>query len=359
MIHTISRKTLALSTALTMSLAGAASAATEIEIDTNKLSNAVPECRSLAELVQDRDNRVPDDQGEAIVEAINANDGQVCVQAADRLAAVRIDAEGEETTRATDSETESAEARETVNLAEEATIEGEAVVSVPEPQVDVEVDAPEVTVRKGQPEVVVDERPATIQVEQAQPNVAVEIPEIIVRVDIPAPSIYVQTEDPDVRVSTADPMVEVQQGEPRVTVRQPDPELTVDLDVDPDAEGAEGTEQARSDALSDGEMNTGGDVETARSEPQVNIVEAEGQPKLAINSADPSVEFQASEPNVTVSFAQEPTIEVNQTGEANVTFETAEEREARRARQQEQQQAQNAADTPAAPGEAGEAEAAR
>lgn len=335
------RKSVLLGTALTLSMAGAAGAATNIDLNDDVVRGLTEECQTLATDIRDRDGSVPDDRSEMILNALNGDDPQACARATEVLASAQpadreeMTDEEREKAEARDSEreteTETAQATERVELQEEATIEGEAAVVVPEPQVDVAVAAPEVTVRKAQPEVSVTNPAPTIQVEQPQPNVAVEIPEIAVRVEIPAPKIYVQTEDPTVDLASADPQVEVVQGEPKVTVRQPDPELKVDLGIDEDGTEAEaGEPQMASDMeADDGEMNRGGDVSVAGNEPKVEIVQPEGEPQVAVNSSEPKVEFKGSEPKVTVNFTQEPTVEIAQTGEASVTFETAEEREAR------------------------------
>ncbi|MGR3320874.1 MAG: PRC-barrel domain-containing protein [Pseudooceanicola sp.] len=341
------RKPLLLGSALTLSLAGSAMAATQIDLNRDVVSNLSQECQALAQEIRERNNSVPDMTTEPILSALNNDDAQACTQTREELAAAPApsrqstqddgamqddrEADATDAERETARDTETAEMRETVEVQEEATIEGQAAVIVPEPQVDVEVDSPRVTVRKAQPDVTVEQQPGTIQVEQPQPNVSVDIPEIVVRVEIPAPNIYVQTQEPSVNLASADPQVEVQQGEPKVTVRQPEPRLDVDLGVD--AEGGDALdEQRQADASGSGEeseMNRGGQVNIASNEPRVEIVQPEGEPRVSVNAADPNVEFQGSEPQVSVNFTQEPTVEIAQMGEAKVTFETAEEREAR------------------------------
>ncbi|MGR3453315.1 PRC-barrel domain-containing protein [Pseudooceanicola sp.] len=340
------RSTVLLGTAMSLAVAGGATAATDINLNRNVIPNLNESCQALAEEIRAWNNSVPDEHSDMIIEALNSDDPQACAQAEETLASAEPTEEmrDSETLQASDRETAememSDEVTERVELEQQATIEGQAAVIVPEPQVDVEVDAPEVTVRKSQPQVSVQERAATIQVEQPQPNVAVQIPEIIVQVEVPAPRIFVQTDEPTVDVASADPQVEVQQGEPRVTVRQPDPELRVDLGVESQGEEAlPGEPQMAEDMDDDTEMNRGGDVDVASNAPQVRIVEPEGEPEVSIASAQPNVEFRGSDPNVSVSFAQEPTVQISQTGQPTVTFETSEEREARMQQTEDSRQA--------------------
>ena len=338
------RSTIILGTAMSLAVAGGASAATNINLDRNVIPNLNEACQSLAQEIRDRNNSVPDDHSEMILEALNNDDPDACMQAEETLASAD-QVEDRDTAQTETSD----EVTERVELEEQATIEGQAAVMVPEPEVDVQVDAPQVTVRKAQPEVSVQEQAARIQVEQPQPTVDVQIPEIVVRVEVPAPRIFVQTDEPMVEVASANPQIEVTQGEPRVTVRQADPELRVDLGVTSEGEEAQPGEPQMAEDMEAGDqdnMNRGGDVDVASNEPQVEFVEPEGEPQVSIASAEPQVEFRGSEPNVSVSFTQEPTVEIAQIGEATVTFETAEEREARQNQQAqaggdaEQQQAQ-------------------
>lgn len=337
------RSTILLGTAMSLAVAGGASAATNINLDRNVIPNLNEACQSLAQEIREQNNSVPDDQSDMIIEALNSDDPEACMQAEETLASAADRMEDRDTAQGETSD----EVTERVELEEQATIEGQAAVMVPEPEVDVEVDAPQVTVRKSQPEVSVQEQAARIQVEQPQPTVDVQIPEIVVRVEVPAPRIFVQTDQPTVDVASANPQVEVTQGEPRVTVRQADPELRVDLGVTSEGEDAQPGEPQMAKDMEAGDqdnMNRGGDVDVASNEPQVEFVEPEGEPQVSIASAEPQVEFRGSEPNVSVSFTQEPTVEIAQIGEATVTFETAEEREARQNQQAqaegEQQQAQ-------------------
>jgi hypothetical protein len=346
MVHKSIARGALMGTALTLSLAGLARAETEIVIHEDQVAGLSDNCVVLVEAIQGNNNMVPDDAEENILMALNNNDAQECAQlseamldptAADTQAADAEMVEEETDTEMasetevledTEVEREQAEVTEQTTVQEEAVVEGVARVTVPEPEVDVEVDPPEVTVRKAQPEVSITEQAAEIELRQEQPNVTVQIPEIIVQVDIPAPSIFIRTDEPSVEVAAGDPQIEVQQSEPRVTVRQPEPELAVDLDVDEEAD-MEATETADVDATG-GATEVDGDVTTERDAPVVRMVEAEGEPTVRYQAAQAKVNYEGAQPNVSVEFTQEPTVQISQVGQPTVTYETTEEREQRR-----------------------------
>ncbi len=323
-------RTLMLGTALSFPLAGFVNAQTLENMSEEDLRGKSAECRSLVEVMQSGDlpALIPVSDLTAAVEEDSTED---CVMLTRTISDER---ERLGATTAEDSATAEVEDSETVteelDLSEDATIEGQARVTVPEPDVDVQVPAPNVTVMKQLPRVTVNETPLDIQIAQKQPNVEVEIPEIIVRVDIPAPDVYILSSDPEVSVSTADPQVQVEQGEPTVSVTQRDPELNVDLGVDPEGTAQTDTAQNAVDAETDGDANNvAGNTEVARTEPQVAIQQAEGEPNVTVEGGDPAVSYEKSEPKISVVMANQPTVDVQQGGEPNVVIETAQEREQR------------------------------
>jgi len=130
----------------------------------------------------------------------------------------------------------------------------------------------------------------------------------------------------------------------------PDPRLDVDLDLTDD-ETARDTDQDRrasnEDAqdATDADMATrdraGGDpervasgTEAEQSEPQVNIVDAEGKAKTSYDGGgEPTLSYDRAKPQVSVEMPKEPTVEVEQSGDPKVIVETPEEREKRRQQQ--------------------------
>jgi PRC-barrel domain len=323
-------RSILLGTALTLPFA--ASGLAQVQINEEQLAGKSAECRQLAELIQNRDEPVTAVPSDDIIGAINADSAEEC----SALHAQIAPADGSDLTE-TEQASETEQVSEEVDLSEEATIEGQAVVSVPEPDVDVQVPPPNVRVTEQHPQIDITQEPLQIDVQQARPRIAVEIPQIVVRVEIPAPQLYVLRQDPQVQVSEADPQVEVVQGEPAVSVRQADPELNVELGVDVEEQAGEatGTETAGASQETSGEeQQVEGDVSVAEDEPQVEIVQAEGEPQMSYESGEPSLAYQDVEPEVLVMMAEQPTIEVQQSGEASVVLETAEEREQRRQQQQ-------------------------
>ncbi|WP_128255649.1 PRC-barrel domain-containing protein [Falsirhodobacter deserti] len=249
----------------------------------------------------------------------------------------------------TEAQTEtSGVATEEVQLEEQAVIEGQAQVRVPEPQVDVQEQPAQVRVQTSQPQVQVTEQPSNIQVRQEQPRVSIDVPEISVRIEIPAPSIYVQRAEPDVQISTADPQVEVMQEPPQVTVRQGEPQLAVDLDVDQGAETDDAANTGNDTATNiaqgtggDAATTTEGNVRLTQAEPQVEIIQPEAtEQQFTYQEAAPQITYEQAEPEVIFNMPDQPNVEFMNVGEPNVVFETQAEREARH--QQAQAQAQQA-----------------
>lgn len=326
--HTTFRRLL-LGTALTLPMAGLASAQT-IRIDDAQLATKSEECQLLGRAVQMADPLPATVTPEEVAEALNDDDAEACT--ALRADFADADATTTDTLTTTDevTETETDQVTEQVDLSQEATIEGQATVTVPEPNVDVQVPAPSVRVTTQTPDVTVMEGASEIEVVQQKPTITVEIPEIRVTVSIPAPNLYVLSADPEVQVSAADPQVEVEQGPPVISVTQGDPELAIDLDLKEDATATD------TDAVetADGTVNqVDGDVETVAGQPEVVFVQPEGGPNVTVNRTDPTTSFEGMEPEVLVMMAEQPTVQIEQSGEMTVTLETAEEREQRRAQQ--------------------------
>lgn len=326
-------KTLLASTTLVMAFTSPMWGQT-LNVNTEELEGKSEECRALGMFIADQDGSIAGVDPVRVAAAVNNDVAAECVEVQALLAAEAgtMDATAGTEVDAAATETEAEATTESVQTAEEATIVGEAVVRVPEPNVDVRVPRPEVTVRKAAPQVSVMDSAAQIEVEQARPEIAVEIPTINVRVTMPAPSIYVLQGDPEVSVTEADPMVEVVQGEPEIIVTQPDPELDIDMGLA--AGGEVPTDQTQETADADGAEQVSGDVEIAQQQPIVSFVASAEQPQVEITRANPEVSFSGAEPNVTITMAQEPTVEVQMAGEPQITIETPDEREQRRAAMQ-------------------------
>lgn len=309
--------------------------AQQIQIDESQLEGKSQACRSLAELVQDRSEPITGVSKQDIVTAINEDNKENCRDYRNTLRTADADTDED---RATDRE----KLTEQVDVSREATIQGEAEVAVPEPDVDVQVPGPNVRVKKQQPQVDISQEPMEIELEQRKPQVSVEIPDIVVHVDIPAPRLYVLRSDPEVQISNPDPEVEVSQGEPKITVTQRDPRLDVDLDLADDEDARQARDNRQDADATDGDMATrdragrdgqrvASDSEATQNEPDVNIVDADGEARTNYDGGgEPTLSYDQAEPRVTVEMPKQPTVEVEQTGEAKIVVETQEERDQRR-----------------------------
>lgn len=327
MLKATTIRSILLGTVVCLPLAATGQAQT-IEINEDQLVGKSLECRQLAETVMLQEQPIEADSVNDVISAINDDSAERCDMIRTQLASADQDPMRE-----------SESLTEEVLLSEEATIEGRAVVSVPEPNVDVQVPPPNIRVTEQQPQVDITQEPAQVDIQQAQPRIAVEIPEIIVRVEIPAPRIYILQPDPQVLVSQADPQVEVEQGEPQIRVSQADPELDVNLGIeagqaDGQAEQIAGADQQESDRQQVGEVSVAG------GQPQIEIVEAEGQPLMSYARGEPTLSYQNVEPEILVVMAQQPTVDVQQSGEATIVLETLDEREKRRQQASDQAQRQ-------------------
>ena len=330
----IMTRSLLLSTAITLPLGGLSMAQSPIDINEDALAEKSQECQMLATAYRDAADPSVISRDD-VVTAVNDDRTEECATLEDRLMAQAQTSE--DSTEASDTETENVSER--VDLSQDATIQGEAEVTVPDPNVDVQVPAPTVNVTKQQPQVSVTGQAADIQVNQKRPTVTVEIPEIIVRVDNPAPDVYVLNPNPDVSVSTADPQVDVEQGDPQVEVTQADPELNVDLGVDANGDPAQAQATTdTSDADGSQAQNVEGDTAVSQDEPTVEIVQAEGEPQVNVDQSEPNVSFEGAEPQVSVTIAKQPTVEIQQSGQPNVVIETPQERQQRLDEQQASQE---------------------
>lgn len=328
----INTRALLVSTALTLPMAGGATAQ-QIEINPDQLVDKVQECQDLGQLIADNDGEVGDLASVDVVTAINEDDAELCATYVEDLQiAFGIEAEVEAEVEAE----ADVQVSEEVHAVEEIDIEAEAQASVPAPTVAVQVPGSAVTVTPGTSSVDVERGALVVDVEQPQPTVAVEIPEIVVRVAIPAPNVYVLQSDPSISVTQSDPQIEVEQGEPLVEVTQPDPEVTIALGEDAiDGDGLGDATEVPVEEIDAGENQAvDGEIMTSVGEPTVEIVQGDQEPEVVFSEVGvPEVSYIGAEPEVGIEFAQEPTIEIIQSGQPQVVFETIEEREQRLAQQ--------------------------
>lgn len=175
---------------------------------------------------------------------------------------------------------------------------GRIVVTQPEPQVSVEQSSPEVTVSQPQPQVSVRQPQPEIIVRQAQPTVRVQMPQPVITIDQPQPEIIVRMPEPVVGVTTPEPQVQVRQGEPTVSVEQGAPQVQV---------------QESEDANANVQVNQGQAV--------VRQQEGNAQPQVDLQQEEPSITYEAAEPNVVFEETAEPEVRFTESGEPNIRVE--------------------------------------
>ena len=270
-----------------------------------------PDCDRLLLLVDEAGEgnvRAEFADARTVAEADEADACGLYVARVAELGGIAVDAE----------RTESDAVTETVRIEQQATIEGEVRVTLPDPRVDIEQSPAEISVRGRLPEVSIDQARPNIVVRQAPPVILVRMSQPIVTVEQPAPEIVVTMPDPDVNVATARPTVEVNVPEPRVTVTQAEPRLDVDLnasigeaDRDPGLErsDADGAMVVAKSGLSSGEL-----------EPIVRYVDADAPAKVTFGRSVPAVEYVSAEPMIEVEPAGEPSVELIPVGEPKITI---------------------------------------
>ena len=129
-------RSLLLSTAITLPLGGMAMAQSRIDINEQALAEKSQECQMLVSAYRDAEDPTTVAQ-EDVIAAVNDNRTEACTTLEDRLTAQAETAQDTENAEDTQSE----EVSERVDLSEDATIQGEAEVTVPDPDVDVQVPA--------------------------------------------------------------------------------------------------------------------------------------------------------------------------------------------------------------------------
>jgi len=216
----------------------------------------------------------------------------------------------------------------TIDVEQQATIEGQVNVTLPDPEVSIEQERAEVAVTTEAPTVTVSQGQPTIQVRQAQPIITVEMNKPTITVEQPAPEIVITMPDPGVDVANAQPQVQVTIPEPTVTVRQGEPTLNVDLTTD-------ATDTARSTLGSFNRVDEAGVMTVtasgeASSETDVNVSFIEPETTATINyeGVKPKVEYIAAEPQVIMDSDGEPTIDVVQSGDPKIVIKQSTEEDA-------------------------------
>ncbi len=334
---------LLLSTALTVPMAAVPAFAQQEQV-----------CQDLMQIAEngfpENSERTPDDVLR-IAQSDVAADCEVVLVEVTAL----VEAEAQTETMDTDAARLAETDQLTVTLEDERVVEGMVFLEQDAPQVDIEQGDTEVVISSAEPAVTVEEQGAEILVRQQAPEINVEMPQPTITITQAAPEIIITMPEPGVNVASARPEVEIRQAEPQITVNQAPPTVNLELRTANNAEGSQGIQVqdgASGETYAAGEVRepratTNAQINMATSDPTViyEETETEGQGNVQITRAEPSVTFEAAEPNVQFSSTGEPTVNFEQQGDIIVTMRDFGEGDSSEA---EMQQA-NATETDAAP----------
>jgi Family of unknown function (DUF6470)/PRC-barrel domain len=354
-------------TALTLPLAFAPAAAQQ-----QQEVGAEGACEQLLQLVQQSQQA-----GEELVEEFRqapqvaeANEAEACVVMIEDIeTAGGITAQAQERGQGaevvTDTETFTARDRvsQTVEIEQEAVVEGQVMVRQPIPEIGIEQGSPQIEVSEAPVGIDIQEQPAEITIRQAPANVRVEIPQPTITIEQPAPEVVITMPPPGVSLDRQQPKVSVNIPDPTVTVSQADPEVTADVQArfvsgdelaKLEQQGQQpqiATQTERLDAAGNPvEAEKKAEVTVRQAEAEVMIQPPQDQGEVRIRQAEPRVVFEPSDPNVEVTFAENADVQVRQVGEPTVRIEREGEQQA--AAQGQQAQGQQQAAMQAEPGQA-------
>lgn len=275
------------------------------------------DCTRLGAMIKDVEGSELRDEFKDAQALVNADTGTECRTVLDRIAIQGgITRENQEVQSL----------NTIVDVEQQATIEGQVQVTLPDPEVSIEQGQAEVSVTSEAPTVKVAQGQPVIQVRQAQPIIRVSMAQPTITVEQPAPEITVIMPDPDVEVSNAQPQVLVNIPEPQVTVRQGEPSLSVDLGAEP----VEAVNTADSPTRGFNRVDDAGimtitatGVAHDESNATINYLEPEQEATVTYEGVEPKVEYIAADPQIEMESAGEPTINVVQSGEPKIVIKQA------------------------------------
>ncbi len=268
-----------------------------------------------------------------VLEEVERVGGLAAIETQDDFDAIVADAESMEIEAVASRDVSAtATVTETVQLERQALVSGEIVVAMPEAKVGIRQGSPQVDVQSAQPEVNVRQAAPEVLVRQPKQQIAVDMPQPTITITQQAPEIIVTMPAPGVDVRNSQPTVRFSMPEPEVTVNQPDPKIAFDLDAEM-LESAEAEDlRARIEAgEADSPVRTrtereGGDGQNVTFESAnavVNATMTDEQPRISIEQAEPTVRWEATEPEISFNMGGDPEIHLEQVGEPKVTFEQA------------------------------------
>lgn len=337
-------------------------------------------CEQLYQLVQQSEQAGEQllSEFEQAPQVAEGNEAEACVLMIEQVETTGgITAQAQERGQGSDvvTDTESFTARDrisqTVEIEQEAVVEGQVMVRQPIPEIGIEQGGPQIEVSQEPVGIDIQEQAAEVMIRQQPANVRVEIPQIRIMIDQPAPEVVITMPPPGVTLDRQQPKVSVNIPDPTVTVTQAEPEVTADVQArfvsgdelaQLDQEGRQpqiATQTERLDASGNTvDSSKQADVTVNKGEAEVAIQPPRDQGQVRVQAADPRVTFEQSEPNVEVSFAENPDVQVQQVGEPTVRIEregtdqaAAQGQQQAATQQQPQQGEQQAAAQPQGQGE--------
>jgi ribosomal 30S subunit maturation factor RimM len=316
-------------------------------------------CEQLYQLVQQSEQAGEDllEEFQQAPQVAEANEAEACVLMIEKVetaggmtTAAQERGQGSDVTTETETFTARDRVSQTVEIEQEAVVEGQVMVRQPIPEIGIEQGGPQVEVAEAPVDVDIQEQPAEITIRQAPANVRVEIPQPKIMIEQPAPEIVITMPPPGVSLDRQQPKVSVNMPDPTVTVSQAEPDVTADVQArfvsgeelaQLEQQGQQPqvtTQTERSDAAGNPvDSAREAEVTVRKGEPEVMIQPPQDQGQVRVQPADPRVVYQPAEPNVEVAYAENADVQVQQVGEPTVRIERQGEQQA--AAQGQQQQA--------------------
>ncbi len=359
MLHLKSPAVLLGATALTIPLAFTSASAQQQQQETGSQGA----CEQLYQLVQQSDQAGEDllDEFKRAPQVAEAKEADACVLMVEKVetaGGISKEAQSRDQGAQVSTDTKSFRAtdtvRQTVEIEKQAVVEGQVLVRQPIPEVEIDQGKAEVQVRERPSRVSVDEQQAQIVVRQKQATVRVAMPRPTITVEQPAPEIIITMPAPGVNIDQEQPEVNVVMAKPTVSVAQADPQVDVDVQArlvgaDQAASMGNTKPQVRTERTNSSgqtvDQGQNADVVVRQAKPSVRFMAAEADSNVQFNRASPKVTYEASEPNVEVTYADEPRVDVRQVGDPVVKLRRRGSDEAMSGDQQGQQQGQQQAAT--------------
>ncbi len=137
---------------------------------------------------------------------------------------------------------------------------------------------------------------------------------------MPAPGLNVQRDQPEVNVVMAKPTVTVRQEDPKVDVnvdaRLVHPGIAVPDNQKPSIQTGAQRVNSQGKSVSDRRPMS----RYSKVKPSIRFMTTDVQDEVHFSRANPQIRYEAAQPNVEVTFNDEPRVEIHQTGEPKVSI---------------------------------------